>query len=440
EIVAYALPGEVHHHIPIATTGVLAAGCALRSARTGAAAGRAMGVWAAVGLWLTPEGMPFALAAFGGLGLFWLLHPETREPGRGLRAGGTSLVLAVAAALAIDPPYAGYAAAVFDRLSIVYLVLAAIVCAIGWLLWRLDGWDLRRWLRAAIGGAAAVAGISLWLALFPSLAAGPAGLVGAADAQAFFGAIAEMQPIRSAADAISLVGGGALATLAAGGIAWRARSPLWAYAALCGGLTVLLGLLHRRFATYPEIAVLAMLPVVLQAVDRASAWRSPPIRAALRLATIALFVLAPALAGMAARRPASAAAAADAARCDPRSLEAPLRPYSGQIVIADPGDAPGLLYWTQLRTVGSLYLRDVAAYLRLRAAWRSMPSDAVPEAVRATGATLVLVCPTSRRSLLVADLPPDTLLDRLDAGNPPPWLQSLGIGAASGYRLYRIVR
>ena len=81
--------------------------------------------------------------------------------------------------------------------------------------------------------------------------------------------------------------------------------------------------------------------------------------------------------------------------------------------------------------------------MRLRAAWRSGPSDTVPEAVRATGATLVLACPLpgpyAGRSSLVADLPPETLLDRLNRGEVPSWLKEVARDRASGHVLYRIL-
>jgi hypothetical protein len=116
-----------------------------------------------------------------------------------------------------------------------------------------------------------------------------------------------------------------------------------------------------------------------------------------------------------------------------------LRPHAGQIVLADVGYTPELLYRTDLLTVGSLY-RNITGFMRLRGAWRSEPSDAVPEAVRATRASLVLACPHSSRSPLVADLPPDTLWDRLDRNEPPPWLRLIADDPASGFVLYGIRR
>jgi len=130
-IITYALPSDFHHHIPVATACVMMAGSVVRSAWVGRSAGHRMGAWAAVGIWLTPESMPFLLASFGGLGLFWSRHPEDRNAGMALRAAGTTFFILVAAALAVDPPFDGYLVSETYRLSIVYLILAAVACAIG---------------------------------------------------------------------------------------------------------------------------------------------------------------------------------------------------------------------------------------------------------------------------------------------------------------------
>src|SRR3984957_2315885 len=116
-----------------------------------------------------------------------------------------------------------------------------------------------------------------------------------------------------------------------------------------------------------------------------------------------------------------------------------LADHAGQVVLADPNDSPELLYRTRSLTVGSLYHRNVAAFLRLRAAWRTGPSGTVPTAVRATHATLVLFCPSPLRSLLVADLPPDTLMDQLNHGRVPPWLRRLREDPHSGNVLYEVI-
>ena len=55
--------------------------------------------------------------------------------------------------------------------------------------------------------------------------------------------------------------------LAAGFIAMRARSPVWAFATVCGVLLIVLASQYRRFATYPEIIAVAILPIIGSAFD-----------------------------------------------------------------------------------------------------------------------------------------------------------------------------
>ena len=107
--------------------------------------------------------------------------------------------------------------------------------------------------------------------------------------------------------------------------------------------------------------------------------------------------------------------------------------------MTDPNLVPELLYRTRILTVGSFYHRNAAAYMRLRAAWRAKPGDAVPEAVQATRARFVLACRgDQRRSSLVQDLPKTTLWDALIAGTPPAWLTEVAKDVQSGLVLFRV--
>jgi len=434
-VAGYGLPGVVHHHVLIALTIVMTAGWAGRAGLCGAEAGWRMGLWSAAGLWLTPETMPFTLLAYGGAGLVWLSRPDRRADGEALRSAGTGFLLLVAAALAVDPPHGGYGEAEIDRLSVVYLVLAASVCAIGWALWRVDRSRASPHRRGALGVAVALAGLGAWIALFPAVIRGPDALMNAEQARAFFGIISEMQPITTLRDAWADLLDGALATIVLLAIAVRTRSPLWAYGAIVGILVLALGAAHLRFVTYSIAFAAAVLPV-------AATYCEPAFRrhaASVRIAVLAAFFIGP-RAGDAVGRVSTPAAAQAAASGDCRIAAAVgmLRPYAGAVVMADVNDAPELLYRTDVLTVGSAYHTNVAAYMRLRAAWRSPPSDEVPEAVRSTRAALLLFCPGTGRSRLVADLPPITLRDRLERNEVPRWLVKIAEEPGSGYALYRI--
>jgi hypothetical protein len=437
-VVGYAFPGVVHHHVPLGLAGVMMAGAAGRLAAGARGAGWTLGAAAAAGIWLSPEDMPLVLLAFGGGGLAWLVRPGVPGIGAGLAAAGSALLLLVSAAYAVDPPYAGYAAVEIDRLSIVYLGLGVAVCAIGWALWSLDRLGLARPWRGLLGGTIGIGGILLWIACFPRVILGTEGLDNAADAAAMNALVQEMLPVGSWPEAMALLFGGLLALLLLLWLAVSRRSLLWAYAAACVGLMLALGLLHIRFSTYPALAAACCLPVAVTEITRRLANHSPVLLPIARVGLLAVAMLATradSLVGGPRKAPESDVAAP---ACNLRAATALLAGHAGEVVMSDPSDSPELLYRSQVHTVGSLYHRNAAAFMRLRRAWRSVAADSVPEAVRATGATLILVCPRPSRSLLVADLPPDTLLDRISHGQTPAWLEMVA-GDGDGYALYRIL-
>ena len=433
-IASYGLSGEAHHHVPMLAVIAMVAGYALRGALGLARRGNgfAMGAWAAVGIWLTPESMPFILMAFGGLWLAWL-----QQPGSGLSRmiaeTAAAFMLAVLAAFAVDPPYAGYGSIEIDRISLVYVALAIAVAAMGCAAIVLDRAARGRLIA---GIAVPVSCIIVWLAFFPAVIRGPAGLMSAHDTKAMFDGIVEMAPVHNGAEAIEYLLTGTVAALVLSWYSFVRRSLLLSYAALCACILVALATGHVRFAAVPAALAAAILPILVARFSRVVAGWPHASQALLRSGIIAGFVLLPCGASFS---PAKAAAGEPAPICSLGHIDALLQDHAGQVVLADVSKTPELLYRTDILTVGSLYHRNVAAFLRLRAAWRTRPSDTVPAAVRATQASLVLFCPSSLRSQLVADLPPDTLMDQLSHGRIPPWLRLLRADHHSGNVLYEVM-
>ena len=441
-IVSYGLPGVAHHHVLLVLVAVMTAGHALRGALGMATprAGVALGAWAGFGIWLSPETMPFSLMAFGGLWLAWLAAPQGRDIARMIRATGVAFLLVVAGALAVDPPYAGYAAAEIDRISKVYLLLAFAICMTGCAGVEIDRLALRRWSRIAAWLAVPAIYLGVWIGLFPTVVRGPDGLMSAAETHAFLDGISEMMPVHGAGEAVEFLLTGVAAALLLAWLSATRRSLLLGYAAICGCILVVLGGMHVRFAAYTAAAASVMLPML---ISRCSIWlsdRTEAVQATARVALMAVFVLLPRAEGLQLWSSAAAATSEAAPTCALSGSAALLAEHAGQVVLADPGDTPELLYRTHVLTVGSLYHRNVASFMRLRAAWRSAPGTIEPDAIRQTGASLVLFCRSPARSLLVADLPPDTLLDQLNRGEVPPWLHRLDEDRQSGTTLYEILR
>ncbi|HVC62347.1 MAG TPA: hypothetical protein VND19_18540 [Acetobacteraceae bacterium] len=446
-ISSYGFAGVLHHHVPMLLATVMAGGHAARiiTGQAKPGAGLALGAWGAAAIWLTPEVMPLVLLVFGGLWLAWVAEPGRTGISTAIGATGAAFLLVIAAAFAVDPPYAGYGSVELDRLSIFYVGLAVAVmgsAASTILIDRLT--TACRWRAPTRIWAAILAGagcFALWVAAFPIVLRGTGGIVSAADWHAMFGHISEMLPVKTAAGALRYLLTGTLAALLLSWLALRHRSLLLFYLATCAFALVALGWTHVRFAAYSETIAAIMLPIAITQLERlASSWRETSLILA-RLAAITLFIAVPWAGTLPAlSRAAHASEAGVAKSCKVAGLAGMLAPYAGKVVLANVNDTPELLYRTRVLTVGSLYHRGMAAFLRLRAAWRSSPSNSVPPAVAATDASLVLFCPSADRSPLVAGLPPDTLFDRLNRGAVPPWLRQVAADLASGNILYRILR
>ncbi|HTI82944.1 MAG TPA: hypothetical protein VL614_21020 [Acetobacteraceae bacterium] len=434
-VVGYAVPGVVHHHVLAALTTVMCAGWAGRVGIQGQPAGIGLGVWAAFGLWLTPEVMPISLLAFGAVGFGWLLKPSEPSWGTGLVAATTSLAVVTTLALAADPPAANPFDAEIDRLSIAWLAFAALAAGAGLGLCLLDRLHVPAPWRASAGLTLVMLAAVTWLASFPAILGGPEGVMNGINPNAFAG-ISEMQPIRSFQDAALTLSIGVFGMVVAAALAVSRRSCLFAYTAAAIVALLALALLHRRFGTYQACAGAAAVPVAVTMISRRLADR-PPVWAALARLSLLLFLYTGPIAAyllVGAATPAHETANG----CEVAHAASLLRPYAGQVVLADVNITPELLYWTAVRTVGSLYHRGSPGYLRLRAAWRSMDTQQVPPAVLATGASLVLFCRGTRRTLLLGDLPPDTLWDQLARNKPPPWLSEVASATNGGFTLYRV--
>ena len=441
-VAAYGMPGVVHHHVLLAAMVAMAAGWAARVPASGSWAGWKLGLWAGAGIWLSPEAMPFALLAFGGVGWLWLLTPRDPAPRRALLAIGPGLLLVLLLAVAVDPGSGPERRWALDHVSFLFVALAFAVCVIGAGAWALDRVALRPPPRAAAAMGMVAVVLGLWLLAFPAVLGGTEGAVSAPEARAIFARIDEMRPIDSPGDALRALTGGTFAAVALSWLAWRRRSWRLAYVALCGVVLVGLGAWHRRFSTYEAALGAAMLAVVLGEITRSRIGET--LGGALaRVGCIAPVLFVPILPDIYRLGTQGAAAVVaenggDIARCSIRHIAALMAPYAGQVVLAELNDSPDLLYRTGVLTVGSLYLRAGAGAARALAAWSS-PGDTAtePDAVRATGATLVLTCPGRDATDGEDTRAEDTLFERLRRNAPPPWLARVGADAA-GHVLYQV--
>lgn len=439
-IAGYGIPGVLHHHGALMVVVVMLGGWALRAgmAQPPRGAGLALGAWSAVGIWFTPEAMPFILMAFGLVWLAWLEAPRAGAGARMVREAGWGFLATALLIFAVDPPLQdGRWAVVADRMSVVHLAMAAATALAATLTYVVDRARLAGMVRLGVGSVVGAACIGGWIALFPGLLRGAEGLLDPATAALFFRGISEMQPVRGLADSLTYLFAGAAGTAALAWFAWQARSLTMVAAAVAAGALLAFSVQHVRFASYPACLAVALLPVVLTRLTAALAGRTESRLALARVGTLAAFVLVPQAGSALAAHDAAAPSGVPGAACPVAAAVDLLAPYAGRVVLSDVNDVPEILYRTGMRTVGSLYHRSPQNFLKLRAAWRSRPAVDGAAAVRQAGAELVLFCPRPRRSSLVADVDGETLLDALGAGHPPPWLHELGRSPA-GHILYEV--
>jgi hypothetical protein len=320
------------------------------------------------------------------------------------------------------------------------------LCVAAWWLFTLDRLRLRLLWRRVFGAGIAIAGLLLWVVLFPVVLRGTEALGDTPDAEIMYRAFSEMRSITTGAQVVALLLNGAIAAALLLWLAVRDRKAgwkfaLWTYSGCCLiGLEVL-GQVHVRFAVYPSAVAAALLPVALTECTRLLTGRSQVVQATARIAVLAIMLLsmrAEALATLYGQLNYDRIPTDRPSFCNLQKFGSKLAPLSGEVVLTDIDDVPALLYRTNIKTVGSLY-RGVAGFIRLRAAWRSGPSEVEPEEVRATRAAFVLYCRKAGRSGLVGDLPEQTLWDRLARGEVPAWLQAVASDAQLGIVLYRIV-
>lgn len=415
-IFSYAMPGVIHHHVLLLLCAVMIAGCTGRVLYKDQGEA-SIGIWCGIGLWISPEIMPFVLFAFGMLYLDWLRRP-TASAGTPMRNAGATMLCVATIALVIDPPQAGIFSSAIDRLSIPFIVMCLACWMSGWMLTARPGR-----LRPRLVAALALLPLLGWLLLFPAVMEGPASLMSSDQAKAFFGNIEEMRRVSSLQDALRFLWCGLLALITVLMISRRRRHFPWLCIAALAAVCIVLGWWHVRFAAYAGVLGAMTLPVAMTSSAQPGSRLAP--------ATVFLvFIIGPALCCLlGGHRPAPNPCAS------PPSRELLAFATNG-VVLASPNLTPDLLYRSDVLTVGSLFHRGIAAFMRQRAAWRSRLSVMEPETVIATRARWVLACHGAESDALVRGLPYGTLEDELAAGTPPPWLNLAG--SDGNWRLWAV--
>ncbi|HJQ58532.1 MAG TPA: hypothetical protein VJ890_16605 [Vineibacter sp.] len=424
-IMNYGALGRADHHVLLGALGLLAPVLAYADRTAGFARPAAWGgVASGLGLWLSPEMLPFALLAWA-----VAIIRDTEADGRfGRRATQycAALLAVLLLATVIDPPSSGRWAVELDRLSRPFLELAALMTAVT-LLARLLPTMPVGWPTAIGAGCVALLAIVPWVVMYPAMLHGAEGVFSPEGWTRIWRFNNEMRtPLRAANDiAVSMAVPTAVLGLAAALLLWRRRRPIDVLAVAGACLVAYLACRYIRLTIYLQLAAAVAAGLVLQHLTgrlAESVRRLTTISAAFCLA------LAPFIGG-ALFRPTGDLDDGGSA-CDARAVAADLAPFSGKVVLTWLNDAPTVLFFSKVTVAAAPYHRAERRIFDVIDIFTATSfADAPPEALGRTGATAVLVCS-------IQSFRPGSLGEALAKGQPPAWLAERPVGTASRYRLY----
>ena len=413
-----------------------------------------MAVWAAVpasiGLWISVEGVVGTGMILAALTAAWIAR------------GGVflhrlcqfllALSLGLTIALLLERPPADLMAVEFDRLSLVQLVPFVLLAVCALIALTMTGVSARKSVRlglAVAGAAVTLTVMGIWV---PDFYRGPMAAMDPLVYEVWFRNNAEVSPLlnfddlrRTGPKTLAHLG---LVLLAAPALFYQIRLSQgesrrnWAVLAFFLGAGLLLALREVRWMGYPQVLMLPPCVVLLRVLFRRFA--GPGLRrSALRVGAAVLVAAGPLIGGGLLRL-----ALPVAKRGVPCELPGMARflteTYQGRPrhLLNFIYSGPELLFHTPHSVVASPYHRNTAGIVDTIKFLRST-ADPLPKAViKGRGIDLVLICPTDPEANNYRSRNgPPTLLMRLEAEQPPPWLESVTLPPqlARDFKLFRVL-
>ncbi len=398
-----------------------------------------LGVFAGVGLWVSPEGLLAVLVANGALGIMWLMG-DGRHLGLLVRYGW-GLAFMTALALAFDKPPMDFMAIQYDQISIVHATLT-MAMATGWTVAMAVAGEggLGRRLVAGLVAAAIPAGVMA--ALFPDFFKGPYVHVDPYMHAEWLKWISEVKPLIGSepeiiAKAVFVLGPG---LLAGGWSLWRLAKRLDVEER---GLHVLflvafaiflpLSLYQVRWSAYTGAMMVIPWAMMLAAImewDGALrvAGRAVPLRSlAFLLALLGNFVVGGAVLSAVPEKPEEDekekptcrwAVAADWIKglADAKGRRLVLMPFVHQ--------GPEVAYRTGQGVVGSPYQRNLTGVRDTHRVMGSLAPDEARAVVFARRVDYLMLCRHGKEAnRYVKDADKPTLVARAFRGDLPGWLR-----------------
>ncbi|MFM8406421.1 MAG: hypothetical protein ACKN94_03785 [Pirellulaceae bacterium] len=387
------------------------------------------GLLGGIGIWISPEAFPFAMAAWA---MATLMDIE--------RTGGwdqsscrwsSGFLVAILAAWIADPPSGGLLAIEIDRLSRPYVELAiglTLVTFVGAAILRPKSQRWTVWGSSLLHGMLGTACMGLWLAIYPDAARGTQGIFSKAMTERVWSKLAELQPLDDWSRwtesglfpclAIAL-------TLSAIPLRFF-RRPLVVLHLMLLLFVVAITAKHVRFAVYLQTwaAILSASGWYWATRFPVAPWRQAIWGSACLLLVFGPIAVAPWLRSTGSSSP-------PASNWSRSTLAKDLEPFAGKIVLVPINQSPEAIYYSRCVCTAGPYHRAEVKMAESLDAFEEKQWASAPLSFQRTGASLVLIFQANR-------FPQGSLGSALQSGTCPDWLRPIGGGTEHGYRIYQL--
>ncbi len=415
------------------------------------AAAYAAGAFAALWLWVSIEAMAGIAAVLAGLGLLWLW--ENGDSWRAARRFATALAIGALAAVLVERPPAEWLRIEFDRISIVYVAILAMLAASVATVEQVLGSARSQELRWRLGGALSAAAVTVAFVaiVFPRLLRGP---------------FAEMDPrlfplwLDTIAEFQSIVGDSTLETVATIAVHLGLAVPAIAFAAwrlargdrqerrlmtvtlAAFGLFVPLACYEIRWTIYPQY--LALVPAALlgwRLVEKG--WFDRALVRPLRFASLAALLAVLFGGSMIAAAGAAFLPKSPSAPCRWDSIVADLQgpefPQDRRLIVMSTIFAGPEVHFRSGKDVVATPYASAPGILDTIDVFEAADPEVARRIIERRGVDAIVFC---RNVNDVKSRTPGTLLDALYRGDPPPWLRPVRMPpeTAKDFMLFAVVK
>ena len=441
----YCYIGRPDHHSLLLLLFILLLGCCFRMLDDRYDClkySRYAGMIAAVAMWVSVESLAAVFLVLGVLSVLWLWKPELSRSKA--EAFSVALLLSSIVYLVVENPPAQVFAVVYDKVSIVHIVIFLVVALF---------WVHTRFVKYQSVAGRVGAGILLLCVLgvvldrnFPGFFQGPFAGIDLGIVPIWLSKVDEVQPLwelsqKGFAKMLLLIGPVTICLPYAIYIAIKRRKNfpkewLWYIAGMA--IYVPLALYQLRWAAYTEAVLLFPTAFILQrCLKHLEILNKEYLRSLARAGVTVLFCVGYLGVALFVQPMEPEVKTVTITKATKFLNELPAMGADPKTIVTDIDFGPEILYRTKHRVIATPYHRNGDGIMLVHRVMTASTDDEVYELLRQREADLILLCPAMEN-----EFPGDTFCSRLLNGHYPTWLKPIDLPdyLQGEILLYEVVR